>query len=484
MFLYYIEMNTFDSIKIHKIKNNLLSYLGMDQDCKFSEIIIKNSEIIQVNNQVISNPLDRIKVDKLSFNKYNSSTTDKLIEIKLLMPPIIINLNADKASLSLDEIEYFKSHGSNATIFIHGFSTKAGGYSNQLINASSNIYQGLEYSDSLRTIYIDPKKIANQYSDGYEIIDDCHLNGTEAHNWFIHMENNLNIATGQFNNKDYRSYFRLINIIWPGDLFFGNFIDAEDNADQSGVKLAKVINQLKSHDIEVNIIAHSLGARVALSLMQELASKGSVNSIEHVILWQAAVPNTILNEDPTKDRTVKYKSHFTLAHKSCKNITILYSHRDKILKYIFYLSEYIGISIRQFIYLNESVPYYSDMLDRVFIETWKATTKYLEYVNLESKHLLQTDDIDYDDLFSRMKYNIDKLMYPIKKPLAMGYQGADTSDPMIMRLIKEKKLLQINQTFLSSHSGMKIPDQAMKVVYKKWIINKYTVINKFGGYVL
>ena len=81
------------------------------------------------------------------------------------------------------------------------------------------------------------------------------LNGTDDHNWWIHMEDNLNHATGQFDRKNYLPYTRVINVAWPGDpKFSGDYLVANQSSVEPGRRLAKLLKQLKQHDIKINII--------------------------------------------------------------------------------------------------------------------------------------------------------------------------------------------------------------------------------------
>src|SRR5690606_10905025 len=91
-----------------------------------------------------------------------------------------------------------------------------------------------------------------------------HLNGSGAHHWYLHMEDNLNRATGRFDRSDYSKYTRLIHLAWSGDVSSLDYMTAETRANKAGFGLARVIDQLTAEGIAVNIIAHSLGNRVLL----------------------------------------------------------------------------------------------------------------------------------------------------------------------------------------------------------------------------
>ncbi len=52
-------------------------------------------------------------------------------------------------------------------------------------------------------------------------------------------------------------------------------------------------------NIEVNILAHSMGNRVMMTALNELGKTGK--TIQHAFSWDAALPDTALSNDASKD---------------------------------------------------------------------------------------------------------------------------------------------------------------------------------------
>ncbi len=89
---------------------------------------------------------------------------------------------------------------------------------------------------------------------------------------------------------------------------------------------------MESQKLKNNIIAHSMGNRVLLKMMDLLGEDDSnADIIEHVFLCEAAVPQNALSDDPKKDISVKQNCHFINATKVAKKISVLYSKHDGVL---------------------------------------------------------------------------------------------------------------------------------------------------------
>ncbi len=187
------------------------------------------------------------------------------------------------------------------------------------------------------------KGIQDRYPDlPASLWQDDKLNGEGAFNWFVHMEDNLNMATGEFkrnanmppyaagDHKDnpYYKYTRLINIAWSGDVATLDYMDAVQNGHDVGKYVATIIKQLVFWDIEVNIIAHSLGNEVLMSCLQCLGEEGYADKVSHAFLWDAALPDDVFSS-PASNPNPLYQ--FPDAHKVAKKITVLYSKHDNIL---------------------------------------------------------------------------------------------------------------------------------------------------------
>ena len=73
-------------------------------------------------------------------------------------------------------------------------------------------------------------------------------------------------------------------------------------ANEAGRELAKVLIELFNEGIKVNIITHSLGARVALSALNILGDfDGAYNEkIDNLIMWEAAVADNAITDTYTR----------------------------------------------------------------------------------------------------------------------------------------------------------------------------------------
>ena len=291
------------------------------------------------------------------------------VKIKLLQPPVIVNVREDAkpvqgstiynernawSILSEQELNYFKTNGNNATIFIHGFNVPYGQYAKQIKRlfqtrtkytgqSSRNNYNYIaaEYANTPATIYRTSTSLQkrfpmfNNMPRDKQLNEDI-LNGKAAHKWFIHMEYELNRAAGFDTDgdgyeTDWTKYTRIINVAWSGDVAAPNYIQAEINANMASQKLVPLLYQLKENGIKTNIIAHSLGNRVLLSLLNIAGDAGWNNVVENAFMWEPAVPDTALSNDPKADTSILRNWNFIHAHKAAKRFVVLYSQNDNIL---------------------------------------------------------------------------------------------------------------------------------------------------------
>lgn len=487
-------MNTHISIKANPHQDYIP--IGKEADSKLKELVVLNSEIIKVEDTPIEYPCDRINPADYSFKKSElekkendpriPSHNEKLLKIYTLFPPIIVNLRKDAKPESKDtrevltplELEYFKHKGS-AIVFIHGFNVEYGEYANQIVglkeetashfSSQSTLDNSLIYSESVSTLLKNQVLVEQHFNKTKPLpfrLNDEDLNGIGAHNWFVHMENNINLASGLFSYNDYSRYRRLIHIAWSGDVLPSNYLDAEEIADESGKALVNLIKQLSDHEIKIYIIAHSLGSRVLLNSMQFLSENGLNQPIKQVFLWQAAVSDCALSNDPKRDHSVKNNAHFTKAHLAAEKITVLYSKNDWVLRYYYFLINRIGLSPKQFFNPSEAFSLFYRFMDENPLEIL-ATAKLIEGDVKQLTHLARNDK--NLDLFIRMLKECYRLT---KTALAMGYHGVDLKDPFMHDLINKGKLILVNQINLTGHSAMKIPDEiTLNIIYKRWIVN-------------
>jgi len=493
-----------DSISLPNKAHKEYHPLGADATQKFNELIIPQAEIIQVQDTLIEYPCDRIQLKEHSFKEAEVHNQDndprlpakneKLLEIYKIFPPVIINLRSDAKSAHRDtrnqlteaELNYFKKRNSSVIIFIHGFNLPYGDYSPQIVGISKSPVslstqshldsssKLLLKSESRSTLYKSQSALEKAFNQGQAWplrMDDEDLNGFGAHNWFVHMENNINVANAC---SDYRQYKRLIHIAWSGDVAPVNYFDAEEIADEAGKQLIPLMQQLNKQGIKIYGIAHSLGTRVLLSALQALSENKSYNTLEHVFLWQAAVTDSALSNDIQRDHSVKNNNHFPEAYLACKKMTVLYSKNDWVLHCSYFLANRIGLSPKQLLSPTES---------------WESFYRFMDENPLEVLAVAKLAEGDIKSLLnaSKSEKELDLLIRIVKESYrltqaeqAMGYHGVDLKDPFMHELIQKGQLILVDQPQLSSHSAMKVPNsEMMEQVYKRWIINPNRGISDF-----
>lgn len=276
--------------------------------------------------------------------------------------------------LTDEQIQYFKTTNQsnpNVTIFIHGYNVELGNYAGAIhskptspefnkqlfptsqqviyaehsypgpIKTTENKHYQLLLSQQPATIYRDREHINHIFginADSLHLSNDK-LNSDGAHNWWVHMEYNLNKAVG-FKGFHYYyqphkpHYTRLLNITWSGNPTYSfDYMAIEPIAAISARALVTVIKQLLAAKITVNIIGHSAGCIVALKALNELGQKKHyTDAINNVFLWQAAMPDTSLS--PNSERFDYSLSNYWdtgNAYKAAKKIHILYSKNDNVL---------------------------------------------------------------------------------------------------------------------------------------------------------
>lgn len=257
-----------------------------------------------------------------------------------LPPPVLINLREDGSPgedlLAPEQLAYFQANGNNALLFIHGYNVPHGGWGRFLKGQSrshewhgnvQSFRQRAEWHPYPATVWQDLEALSDTVSAPLE---ESELNGTGAHNWAVNMEYRLNRAAG-FDGRDWTPYSRIINISWPGDTGATDFMQAELNAMAAGRRLVPLLQQLHASGIALNIITHSLGARVALTALNILGAIGHRNLLDHLFLWQPAVADNALTNDASRDVHPLGLGVFPAAHQAARNIVVLHSKEDGIL---------------------------------------------------------------------------------------------------------------------------------------------------------
>lgn len=257
-----------------------------------------------------------------------------------LPPPVIINLReAAPAAADLltdEQLDYFQANGNNALIYVHGYNLPHGEWGRFLkYDGSRSPYHGNAPSFA-KAYTLHPNK-ATVWQDAGALsansslkLEDEKLNGGGAHNWAVHMEYQLNRAAG-FDGQNWMPYSRIINISWPGNTGSTDFMQAELNAMAAGRRLAPLLLQLANAGIAINVITHSLGARVALTALNILGTIGQRNLVDHLFLWQPAVADNALTNNSSRDVHPLGLGVFPAAHSAARKIVVLHSRNDGVL---------------------------------------------------------------------------------------------------------------------------------------------------------
>lgn len=285
--------------------------------------------------------------------------------------------DAYSAQLPSQALQYFQQNGQNVTVFVHGYNVPYGEFGGDILiplaysrnpqreqtipvtlPLDGNEWESQHQADYIklkqaklkashqwlqhsiyhrRDIYRDPNNLKEhipqavvQMPDG-SIVAPSHesLNGTGAHNWWLHMEYNLNYATGQLDTETFKNYTRLLHIAWAGDPTHSyDYLASVEQSQQAGNKLAPILQQLQQAGLKVNVIAHSLGNGVLLKALDQLGQQGI--QLNHVFLWEPAVPNDCLANPPTNNNLCGLY-HYPHAAQATDQMTVLYSQHDNVL---------------------------------------------------------------------------------------------------------------------------------------------------------
>lgn len=297
-----------------------------------------------------------------------------------LPPPMLLNLrfkqklSSKKRKEEINKIvQQVKADGKSATLFIHGFNVPIGAigrFPNPTELGENPAYDSLKDSRGIQAPYLYYGDIIGQrvrnviaerrnfyeYSNrttggGGRDIDaqlksetqiifnsmDTKFNGKDALAWFPTVEYYLNLAASgatSVNAKlsDWTKYSRIIGVTWSGSVDPSRtFFRAEIYANEAGRKLAKDISILLENNIQVNIITHSLGARVALAALNILGDANQPKKIKNLIMLEAAVADNAITTNYTREKNPVAMELFPFAYKAAEYIRIMYSKEDGVL---------------------------------------------------------------------------------------------------------------------------------------------------------
>ncbi len=280
-------------------------------------------------------------------------------------------VSEEKDLLTVEQIQQLQLSGNNATIFIHGYNVPMGEMgsfgdaedwgkkppSSQRLIESQRQKPFLHHTvEETEAILLGRKKLVQQkigeikkeyagYLRGYPKISDekiikvinKQVNGTGTYHWLTLAESYLNRAAANLDDSapitDWEKYNRIIGVAWTGDASAREFFKSILNGNLAARRFAKILRQFIDAGITVNIITHSLGARVALGAMNILGDFAGQydGKVDNVFLWEPAVADNALTNDRSADKGPLKETVFPFAYKVAKHISVLYSNNDGVL---------------------------------------------------------------------------------------------------------------------------------------------------------
>jgi pimeloyl-ACP methyl ester carboxylesterase len=178
---------------------------------------------------------------------------------------------------------------------------------------------------------------------------------TETRLVFLIHGYNVRGSTGEFNLLTLAQKLQLdpswgiVCVLWPGDHWtrFASYPFEGDDADDTGLELAKFIDLHVARSARVHLITHSLGARVGLEALLHLRRYGwPAGRIGQVCLTAAAVddyslgyPGAYLPAVPRTDRVA------VLASKKDNVLLAAYPVGELIQNFLFFWRETYGLAL-------------------------------------------------------------------------------------------------------------------------------------------
>ena len=322
--------------------------------------------LIQANDVKSNDPRKQFAEPLKVFAGYGSDGVAN-IEAIYLPPPMLLNFRFNQTFNQQEETrnkerikQQIFASGKNVTLFIHGFNVplgKTGRFPTAKELGKIPAYDALPLSsEQVQTPYVyygdvvgkvvgeQPTIRLNKMQTSRELQVDRYralereFMGRDALSWFPSVEYYLNLAaSGKLSPSepftDWDKYSRILGITWSGNISPANvFFRAEMYANETGRDLAKFIQELDK-DTKINIITHSLGARVALSALNILGDFDGEydNRIDNLIMLEAAVADNAITKNYTRENNPLAMELFPFAHKAVKSMRVMYSLEDGVL---------------------------------------------------------------------------------------------------------------------------------------------------------
>lgn len=125
-----------------------------------------------------------------------------------------------------------------------------------------------------------------------------------------------------------RAYHQVIGIAWPGGFTKASYLLAKMRANALGdsvfARLKKVVEAAKA----VDVMTHSLGARVMLKALQNADPA------------HAVVRNLFLTAPAVDDESIQEGEKFFISTQACRSVYVLHSKQDNVLKLSYPLMDF------------------------------------------------------------------------------------------------------------------------------------------------
>ncbi len=117
----------------------------------------------------------------------------------------------------------------------------------------------------------------------------------------------------------------LVSVLWPGDHWAGpiSYAFESRDADDTAIELARYIVRVLRTNARISFVTHSLGARVALSAIQQIGRVGFFT--DQVCMMAAAID----------DFSLVTPEDYRNAVSKCSRVAVLASRRDNVLKFAY-----------------------------------------------------------------------------------------------------------------------------------------------------
>jgi hypothetical protein len=406
-------------------------------------------------------------------------------------------------------------------VFVHGFNVPFGAFPKRLLDIEVsfddvNSQLDIQYAQGNRTVYSDLSILQTQFPDIAQLLtmdkklanlppelnsstnpDQDALNGTDAHNWFIHMEDNLNQATNQFQRDDYTKYTRCIHVAWSGDGGALNYVAATKNADTAAPRLAKLLAQLQGAKININIVAHSLGNRVLLGALNQMGTTAP-EGVEHIFMWEPAVSELALSPTKINDHSL-IKHDFPNAVQAVEKITVLYNQYDTTLAVPYWLASYFGIDVGDKLgdllhnweaihgngliddLKNSLLKTYPQIQDRLRAVLYDKDFNHLMGQWIEAFAIHPGNDTKVRANMNEFSGILTRYSQQFDCAQVLGFVGI--KNRKLLEQLKDKYVPANMLKWATGHSYMHTPSaDVMKYGYKKYLLNQTNGIKDFGLY--